>query len=160
TRAKELLRKRLQRRGWTLPTGFIGFWFAASAPASVPHTLVSAVNKLSVGTHGVASGAPEDVVVLAKGVMRDMTMSKVQWVCVELVTVAATGLWGVSHLQSQPAPLLPVYEPQVVIPAATATPAIFAPAFQGKALRVELKNLKEILVDPEVKMLGTRTFIV
>jgi RNA polymerase sigma factor (sigma-70 family) len=161
TRAKELLRKRLQRRGWTLPTGFIGFWFASSAPASVPHTLVSAVNKLSVGTHGVASGAPEAVVVLAKGVMRDMTMSKVQWACVALVTVAATGLWGVSHLQSQPVPLPPaVYVPQDVIPAATASPATFAPAFQGKALRVELKGLKEILVDPEVKMLGTRTFIV
>jgi hypothetical protein len=112
-----------------------------------------------MGTHGVASGVPETVVVLAKGVMRDMTMSKVQWACVVLVTVAATGLWGVGHLQSQPAPLPPaVYVPQDVIPAAT--PAFALPAFQGKALRVELKNLKEILVDPEVKMLGTRTFIV
>jgi RNA polymerase sigma factor (sigma-70 family) len=160
TRAKELLRKRLKRRGWTLPTGFIGFWFASSAPASVPHTLLSAVSKLSVGTHGVATGVPEAVVVLAKGVMREMTISKVQWACVALLTVAATGLWGVSHLQSQPAPLPPVYE---VIPAAAPIPAAvtYAPAaFQGKALRVELKSLKEILVDPEVKMLGTRTFIV
>jgi hypothetical protein len=104
---------------------------------------------------------PESVVALTKGIIRDMATSKLQWVCVGLAVVAVTGLWGAKNLHSQPIPApIPAAEPAYVPMVVATAPAKFFPVFDGKAIRLELKSAKEILVDPEVKMIGTRTFIV
>jgi RNA polymerase sigma factor (sigma-70 family) len=161
TRGKELIRKRLARRGWAVPSSFVGLWLAETARAQVPLALVPSVLKFAAAGRVSLSCGSETIVALANGVMREMALSKLKWVCAVVVVAAGTGLWGMNFLHSQ--------QPNRVVPPPPAAPgpgtADVAHAFEGKAIRVEGKNLKqrsgaEILLDPEVKTLGSRTFIV
>ena len=114
-----------------------------------------------------AAGASETVIALTKGVIQEMVQSKLKWACTVLILALGSGLLGVNVLQSQttsvaqdrvlepPPPPIPAY-----------VPAAIPLVFEGKALRVALKTKEgairtpEILLDPEIKYLGTRAFLV
>jgi hypothetical protein len=96
-----------------------------------------------------------------------MAQSKLKLACTVLILAVGGGLVGVNVLQSQTTRVAQVPEP----PPAVAAPITYVPVaiplvFDGKALRITMKTkdgvmrTPEILLDPEVKYLGTRTFVV
>jgi RNA polymerase sigma factor (sigma-70 family) len=80
TRARELLRGRLARRGLVLPTGLLAAALSEmAAPAAVPAKLVTATVKAALRAAGAAAGAvPARVAALVEGGLQSMAASKVK----------------------------------------------------------------------------------
>jgi RNA polymerase sigma factor (sigma-70 family) len=89
-RAKELLHRRLMRRGVTVPA--VGLAVAAE-PAFVVRTTQAAV-AYAAGL-GVVPGVSPTVLELAKGAIRTMTVTKLQWAAGVLVACGALTAGGV-----------------------------------------------------------------
>ena len=94
SRARDLLRQRLTRRGVTLTATALGMALAeAAAPAAVPAILAASTVKAAVlfaaGTPFVSAAA-----ILAEGVLRTLFMSKFKvGVCLVLALEPADGPW-------------------------------------------------------------------
>jgi RNA polymerase sigma factor (sigma-70 family) len=92
TRARELLREQLTRRGVTLSATAMAALAAGQASAAVPAHLLADTASLVMGT--TTAAIPMKVVALSQGVILSMYLSKVK-VCVTVaVTVAALGFGG------------------------------------------------------------------
>jgi RNA polymerase sigma factor (sigma-70 family) len=107
SRARDLLRARLTRRGLTLSAGALVAGLtaeAASASASVPASLVQSAatgtfTSTSIGASSVMGASSDNALVLAKGVMKAMWISKLQTIAVTTVMLGTigTGATVVTH---------------------------------------------------------------
>ncbi len=109
SRAKEMLRGRLTRRGMALPAALFGTKLAeSSAKAAIPSGLAESTIKAAiqlVASNTVAAGAvPAQVLQLTDGVLRTMTLNKlaITTACV-LVAGAATSWIGLIAMGQQSA---------------------------------------------------------
>jgi RNA polymerase sigma factor (sigma-70 family) len=93
SRARQLLRTRLLRRGISLSAGSIATVLAEQATASVPPPLTTLTVKtiLAVSGQAGAAGISAKVTMLAEGVLKAMFISKVK---VAVAVVLAVGLVG------------------------------------------------------------------
>jgi len=141
-RARELLRRRLTRRGVTLSTGLLGTALAENASAAVPAGLAdSAVRAalLFAGSQFGAAGVVSGPAALAEGMLRAMTMTYLKGVTVLLLglsLIAGAGVWTHQALTAKP----PAAALQHADQAEAKTPAPEAPAAK-KDDRLEVKNL-------------------
>jgi RNA polymerase sigma factor (sigma-70 family) len=79
-RGRELLRRRLARRGLTLSAaGFAAVVVTESAPAAVPPALAASVLSAAIGT-AAAGAVPAEVAALLQGGARTMSMTRLLWV--------------------------------------------------------------------------------
>jgi RNA polymerase sigma factor (sigma-70 family) len=110
-RARELLRRRLTRRGLAPLAGLVAAGLestsaSASITATVPNPLVSSTIKaaaqIAVG-RAVADAASATVAALVQSVLRSMMMIKVKTVAIGLVLMGL-GAWGVSRAAPQAGP--------------------------------------------------------
>jgi RNA polymerase sigma factor (sigma-70 family) len=94
--ARELLRRRLARRGLTLPAAMLSFgMLGTSAKAAVPPTLAAATALcVSRVAEGITAGpaASSQVVSLAEGVIRDMVIAKTKVAFAAVLVLAAVGI--------------------------------------------------------------------
>ena len=107
SRARDLLRARLTRRGLVLSAGALVAGLtaeAASASASVPAALVQSAAtgtfaSSSLSASSVMGSSPDNVLILAKGVMKAMWISKLQTIAVTTVMLGTigTGATVVTH---------------------------------------------------------------
>jgi RNA polymerase sigma factor (sigma-70 family) len=95
-RARDLLRKRLARRGWTVPAGLIGPAFVEEATAAVPAELASQTVQAAVAfaggtvpTGGAAAAA------LAKAFLRGLFLVHLKLVAVAMALVVGLTVAGV-----------------------------------------------------------------
>jgi RNA polymerase sigma factor (sigma-70 family) len=95
TRARELLRHRIARRGLTLSAAMIGAALAeGSAVAAAPRGLVFVtlhVAKMAAAGQAAASTVPTRVLTLAQGVTRDMFLRKLKIAAVLFLSIACLG---------------------------------------------------------------------
>jgi RNA polymerase sigma factor (sigma-70 family) len=90
-RARELLRRRLLRRGLALPAGGVATLLATTAVrAAVPAALAQATLRTAV-TFAAAQGAPSAAATLAEEVIRAMFLSKLKFGAVLLLALAVIG---------------------------------------------------------------------
>jgi RNA polymerase sigma factor (sigma-70 family) len=105
-RARELLRSRLLRRGFTLSAGLLGGQQTAeAAPASVPLALVHSTVAASASTAtgpAVAGAFSARVVALAEGVHKAMLLTRLKIMTAVLLVAGLAGVSGVAYrLQAQ-----------------------------------------------------------
>jgi RNA polymerase sigma factor (sigma-70 family) len=99
TRAREMLRKRLTRRGLVLSTvGFASLLAQSQASAALPPALVSGTVKaatlIAAGQAATAGVVSAHVAALTKGVLHTMFMTKLTIVSAILLTVSLIGTGG------------------------------------------------------------------
>lgn len=148
-RAKEMLHRRLSRRGVAMPS--VGLMAVVAEPAFVARTAQAAV--VFAAGSGIVPGMSPTVLELAKGAIRTMTITKLQWVAGVLAAcgaLTAGGVWATAQgLGVGPA------DPPPPAAAAPAQPATGEPKAAGEqAPRVatvtqrkrSLNNLKQILL--------------
>jgi RNA polymerase sigma factor (sigma-70 family) len=90
-----LLRRRLVRRGVTLPAALLVGSLAGEAPAARVVSMVKAAALVAAGRSLPAGLVPARVAALSEGVIRTMFLTKLQGVCGVLVVLAGLGV-GVS----------------------------------------------------------------
>jgi RNA polymerase sigma factor (sigma-70 family) len=103
-RARQLLQRRLARRGLTLSAGVLMAAISqGTASAAVPHALFSSTVRsatLLAAGGAAAGGIPAPVAGLTQGVLRAMLVSKLQVLTAILLMLVAVGI-GVAHVGSQ-----------------------------------------------------------
>jgi len=131
SRARDLLRSRLTRRGLALPTGLLAFNLSGSASAAVPAPLVASTIKAATAVAAGQSAATAllsaQAVALSEGVLSTMLLTKVKGIAATLLVAGAVVTTGAGVFARQapseenanakaPAPVLP--EPVVAQPEA------------------------------------------
>jgi RNA polymerase sigma factor (sigma-70 family) len=111
--ARELLRRRLGRRGLTLPAALLSLgMLGTAAQAAIPPTLAAATAKavalVAAGTTATSVVSPQ-VVSLSEGVLKSMWLAKVKVVLAVVLALAVVGVGvtGMVHLRAgtkSPAP--------------------------------------------------------
>jgi RNA polymerase sigma factor (sigma-70 family) len=109
TRARTLLRRRLNRQGVTLSSGALAAALSPSAAAALPPPLIVSTVKaaLALATGGAAApgGVPASVLALVHGSLRAMALARVKVAAAVLLTLAvllpATGLLAYRALMAQ-----------------------------------------------------------
>jgi RNA polymerase sigma factor (sigma-70 family) len=110
SRARERLRRRLDRRGMAYPGGIVAAAIDSTRPSVLPYVLVRSTvkNVMSLST-GIAVGSvPASIVTLSQGVLRTMLFAKIGLVSAALVGLgaAATGIGvGVAVVGGAPQPV-------------------------------------------------------
>jgi RNA polymerase sigma factor (sigma-70 family) len=103
SRAREILRTRLARRGITLSTGLLGVVLAEHASAAVPgllvHSTIQTIGLLSAGK-AIAGSAAAPAAALAEGVLKAMFATKLQIATGLVLTVGVLGV-GAGTLSSR-----------------------------------------------------------
>jgi RNA polymerase sigma factor (sigma-70 family) len=105
SRARTMLAKRLARRGLALTAGSVAALLGAqAAPAAVPASLAAATIKAAgLFAAGPAAGAiPVPVAILAEGVMKMMSLSKLKTGLVILLVAIAVGVGGAALIAQTP----------------------------------------------------------
>jgi RNA polymerase sigma factor (sigma-70 family) len=105
SRARTMLAKRLARRGLALTAGSVAALLGAeAAPAAVPASLAAATVKAAgLFAAGPAAGAiPVPVAILAEGVMKMMSLSKLKTGLVILLVAIAAGVGGAALIAQTP----------------------------------------------------------
>lgn len=97
TRARQILKKRLEGRGLALSAGGLAGWLCATAAsAGAPGSLVlgtlGAARALAAGQTATAAAISPRVATLMEGVMKTMVVSKIKVAAVLLLIVAAFGV--------------------------------------------------------------------
>ncbi len=118
-RGRELLRKRLTRRGVTLSGALLGAVLAQHAAAGAEDAVALRVALLNVLRPAGAGVVPERVLVLAEGVIRTMSHGKYVWaaavgVTLALLGTAAAGFLGRGEEANPPDPAPPRVAAQAV----------------------------------------------
>jgi len=92
-RAKEMLRKRLIKRGITVSAPLLAGAFAQDAPAGVPAALITATCRtvaiFARGEIGVAGDLSPSVSLLTEGVLKSMFVSRIKIAAATLLTIGA-----------------------------------------------------------------------
>jgi RNA polymerase sigma factor (sigma-70 family) len=95
SRARDLLRRRLQRRGVTAAAAVLGVLLGQQATAAVPAALgalaVRVALPFAAGQALPAGVVSESVLALAEGALRTMMTNKIKWVVVVLLVLGVTG---------------------------------------------------------------------
>jgi len=119
-RARTLLKKRLERRGVTLATALAAAAVADQAPAALMQTTIKAATLFAVGGAAAAGVLPASALVLTKGVLRAMFITRLKIATVVLLTLCtlAAGA-GMAGWRARPA-IPPDPDPQPGIQAARA----------------------------------------
>ncbi|MHB1423675.1 MAG: sigma-70 family RNA polymerase sigma factor [Gemmataceae bacterium] len=151
-RARELLRKRLLRRGIGVSGAFLGVVLGeqaslAAAPAALVNTTVKAAAAHLLGESAATGAISSTVAALTEGALRSMVISKVKIVMVALLAgLFVTGMG-------------------LLIPAALVSPAIVketpppdAPPSEGKAKSVRVDDYGDPLPEGALRRLGTLRF--
>jgi RNA polymerase sigma factor (sigma-70 family) len=123
--ARELLRRRLARRGLTLPAallslGLLGSIAQTAVPAALAAATVKAATLVAVGG-SAAAVVSSNVIVLAEGVIRAMWFAKlkVPLAATLALIVLGIGVTGAVYLQAGASPQTPVAEsPKAAVPVA------------------------------------------
>jgi RNA polymerase sigma factor (sigma-70 family) len=151
-RAKELLYRRLTRRGVAAPAAGVAALLAAGPAAAVPPSFVGTTARAAAafaGGAGVVPGVSATVLELANGVMRTMTATKLQWAAGVVAlcgAIAAGGVWATApgpagqvpgSVGGPPAAARPADDPAKPAAGRTAT---------AEQRRRSLKSLQKILV--------------
>ena len=117
SRARERLRRRLDRRGLAYPGGIVAAAIDSTRPSVLPNVLVGSTvkNVMSLSTGLAAGSVPASIVSLSQGVLRSMLFAKIRLIFAALVGLgaAATGVGvgvGVVGRDPQPAPQQPAPE--------------------------------------------------
>jgi RNA polymerase sigma factor (sigma-70 family) len=102
--ARQLLARRLSRRGVTVSAGVLATAFTSAAPAGVPAPLITSTVKAAAlaatGSAAMAGAASAPVVALTEGVLRTMFLGKLKTVALLVLTLAAaTGIAGLPALR-------------------------------------------------------------
>jgi RNA polymerase sigma factor (sigma-70 family) len=129
SRARERLRRRLDRRGLAYPAGIVATAIDSTKPSVLPNVLVGSTvkNVMSLSTGLAAGSVPVSIVTLSRGVLRTMLFAKIGLVSAALVGLgaAATGI-GVGVLggapqstPQQPAPGRPAPDRDLIVRSAT-----------------------------------------
>ena len=122
-RAREMLRVRLVRRGFTLSAGLLGALLTAdAAPASVPLVLTNATatDATRAVTGPAAAGCSARVVALTEGVLRAMLLTRVKIMTAVLLFAGLAGAGGIVY-RSQAAEK-PAAAPPGALPGAGGAP--------------------------------------
>ena len=134
SRARERLRRRLDRRGLAYPGGIVAAAIDSTKPSVLPNVLVGSTvkNVMSLSTGLAAGSVPVSIVSLSQGVLRSMLFAKIGLISAALVGLgaAATGVGvgvGVVGRAPQPAPQQPAPERRVLDPEPIAVAARSAP---------------------------------
>jgi RNA polymerase sigma factor (sigma-70 family) len=153
--ARRRLRSRLLRRGITLPVGALVALLSrqaaeASLPGKLAKTTIEAALRFAAGHTPTAGMTP--VVLLAQGVLRTMTLSKLQFAALTVLTASAVGA-GVGWLTGSftSGERREVSPPVVALPTA---PRNEADKSEGQiqeiaALRTEIEELKKRTIAPQ-----------
>jgi RNA polymerase sigma factor (sigma-70 family) len=159
SRARERLRRRLDRRGLAYPGGIVAAAIDSTKPSVLPNVLVGSTvkNVMSLSTGLAAGSVPVSIVSLSQGVLRSMLFAKIGLIAATLVGLgaAATGVGvgvGVVGRAPQPAPQPPAPERRVLnsepIAVAAAAPRPKAeeeePARETDLIVKSATNLKRI----------------
>jgi RNA polymerase sigma factor (sigma-70 family) len=158
SRARERLRRRLNRRGLAYPGGMVAAAIDSTRPSVLPDVLVGSTvkNVMSLSTGLAAGSVPASIVSLSQEVLRSMLFAKMGLVSAALVGlgVAATGAGvgvGVVGRAPRPAPQLPAPErpalnpgPVAVAAAAPQARAEEEPVSETELIRRSATNLKRI----------------
>ncbi len=121
-RARDLLRRRLTRRGVLLPVGLLT---AALVPEAAPEVLSAELFRTSARAalaFAAGEAVPARPAALAKGVLRAMNLTRVKIVAAVLLVVGAAGV--AAGLLSRPGQAAPVPERREDRPAAVEAPAV------------------------------------
>jgi RNA polymerase sigma factor (sigma-70 family) len=94
-RGRELLRRRLEKRGVTLSAAGLAVVLAEQASAMVPAALARAAGKAGAAFAAGKAAAPARAAALAEGVLRTMSAGKVKLALLALVAVGLVGLGAV-----------------------------------------------------------------
>jgi RNA polymerase sigma factor (sigma-70 family) len=159
SRARERLRRRLDRRGLAYPAGIVAAAIDSTKPSVLPNVLVGSTvkNVMSLSTGLAAGSVPASIVTLSQGVLRSMLFAKIGLISAALVGLgaAATGVGvGVGVVgrapqpaPQQPAPNRPALDPEPVAVVAAAAPqpkAEEAPARETELIVLSATKLKRI----------------
>jgi len=91
-RARDLLRRRLTRRGLVLSGGLALTSLASTASAAIPAALTQNTCKAALAfAAGKTTGLSPHVMLLAKGAVHTMLLTKIKFVAISLVTLAVVG---------------------------------------------------------------------
>jgi RNA polymerase sigma factor (sigma-70 family) len=160
SRARERLRRRLDRQGFAFPGGIVAAAIDSTKPSVLPNALVGSTvkNVMSLST-GLAAGiAPVSIVTLSHGVMRSMLLAKIGLISAALAglgaaaTVVGVGVGVVGRApqpaRQPPAPEHAPLEPEPVTVTAAAAPQEQAqeeePARETDLIVRSATNLKRI----------------
>ena len=149
-RGKELVHRRLLRRGIAMPAAGLGVLIAAdAAPAFVSSTVSAAVAFVS-GTG--ANAIPPTILQLAQGAVRTMTVMKIRWAAGVLAACGVMAV-GVAWAASGDDPIKAPADPPPVAGAPNATPPVEAKADKPAARSASsaqrkrsLENLKQLVL--------------
>ncbi len=160
SRARERLRRRLDRRGLAYPGGIVAAAIDSTKPSVLPDVLVGSTikNVMSLSTGLAAGSVPASIVSLSQGVLRSMLFARIGLISTALVGlgVAATGVGvgvGVGVVgraprpaPQQPAPERPALNPEPVAVAAVAPQASAEeePTSETELIRRSATNLKRV----------------
>jgi RNA polymerase sigma factor (sigma-70 family) len=109
SRARERLRRRLDRRGLAYPSGIVAAAVDSTRPSVLPNVLVGSTvkNVMSLSTGLAAGSVPVSIVSLHRGVLRSMLFARIRLISAALVGLgaAATGVGvGVGAVGRAPQP--------------------------------------------------------
>jgi serpin B len=139
SRARDLLRRRLTRRGAALAAAALGLLAAESARAALSPALVEAAARAAVRFAAGAAGAvPAPAAALAKGVLRSMFVRKLKIIASVLLVLAVGAGFGFLRPPTRAADPAPPAGPAAAAPAGAAPadqPAPPADPEQGKVDR-------------------------
>jgi RNA polymerase sigma factor (sigma-70 family) len=103
SRARELLRGRLQRRGVTLSAGLLVTLTAQELFAAVPHALIDTAVRTALAYAGgaaTAAAVPAPLLALTEGVLHTMFLTKVKLIAAACITLGVLGA-GTSFVSYQ-----------------------------------------------------------
>jgi len=94
-RGRDLLRRRLARRGVEVPAGVLAATLAAEAQAwtAVPSALIEVTTRIAlrIAAGSAVGTVPASLEILTREVMKAMVLHKVKWVAVGAMTLAVVG---------------------------------------------------------------------
>lgn len=114
-RARELLRKRLTRRGVAVSAVALGTLLDRSAAsAGVPETLTNTTLKAAEAFAAGSASSATSAALLAQGVIRDMTLAKLKMAAVAVLSLCVAGA-GIGLALASRVPPAPAAAPEAVV---------------------------------------------